>query len=81
MIHDPGFLAFRETSDRMCESMRSAILGSLAAILAKGGRTHSGLSGLDRVLSCLDRVEKFVLQNVLHRTVVWRRTVSEVERH
>jgi hypothetical protein len=24
MIHDPGFLAFRETSDRMCESMLSA---------------------------------------------------------
>ena len=24
MIHDPGFLAFRETSHRLCESMRSA---------------------------------------------------------
>jgi hypothetical protein len=24
MIHDPSFLAFRETSDRLCESMRSA---------------------------------------------------------
>ena len=24
MIHDPGFLAFRETGDRMCERMRSA---------------------------------------------------------
>jgi hypothetical protein len=44
MIHDPGLLAFRETSDRMCESMRSASCYQAATFPQAQVRFHANKS-------------------------------------
>ena len=44
MIHDPGFLAFRETSDRLCESMRSASCHQAATFPQAQVRFHDNKS-------------------------------------
>jgi len=44
MIHDPGFLAFRETSDRLCESMPSASCYQAATFPQAQVRFHDNKS-------------------------------------
>jgi hypothetical protein len=44
MIHDPGFLAFRETSDLLCESMRSASCYQAATVPQAQVRFHDNKS-------------------------------------